>query len=181
MGNADTGKALGCAGIAEVKQAALEFDLSGLLPQHLPDGCCFLLALPESSQGTDMKFIPVPAAENHTINSLTVSQHEGAGRAQSTLQTSTASIFRAPGPAQRAAQQETFTLLRLKSSASQQDFNVEHDGCSPAGLAHSSTSPVLCLPLSSCLPLLKKPAGSGEAAFELFPISSLPTAAEQCG
>lgn len=45
--------------------------------------------------------------------------------------------------------------------------------------AHSSTSPVLCLPFSFYLPLLKKPAGSGRAAFKLFPISSLLTAAEQ--
>lgn len=45
--------------------------------------------------------------------------------------------------------------------------------------AHSSTSPVLCLPFSFYLPLLKKPAGSGRAAFKLFPIGSLLTAAEQ--
>lgn len=134
---------MGCVGAAEVKQAALEFDLSGLLPQHLPDGCCFLLALPERCQGTGVKFIPVPAAENHTINPFAVSQHEGAGRAllpQPTLRTPAASMFcasyPAPGPAQRAAQQEKPTVLKLKSSASQQDFHVGHDGCCPGTLQH---------------------------------------------
>lgn len=40
----------------------MKFGFSGLPSQHLPYGCCFLLALPEHSQGTGVEFIPIPAA-----------------------------------------------------------------------------------------------------------------------
>lgn len=64
------GKALGHAGAAEVKQAALKFEFSRFPSQHLPDGRCFLLALPERRQGTRVELIPVPAAGRDTTPSV---------------------------------------------------------------------------------------------------------------
>lgn len=67
------GKALGHAGAAEVKQAALKFEFSRFPSHHLPYGRCFLLALPERCQGTCVELIPVPAAGGHTAPSISTS------------------------------------------------------------------------------------------------------------
>lgn len=67
------------AGAAQVEQTPLEAHLLGVLPQRLPDGADFTLAVGQRGEGTRVKRFPVAVAKKRSLKSQFSFQQEPAG------------------------------------------------------------------------------------------------------